>query len=368
MNQNTLALATALRRELHARPELSGCETWTKQRLQDFLRCHTSLALVDRGAWFYGYRKGKGAKPPIAFRAEMDAIAMHEHLLLPYASTTPGVAHKCGHDGHCAVLAAFAMETEGVMPERDIYYIFQHAEETGQGAQACVSLIREQGIEEVFAFHNMSGRSWGEVALRTGTMNCASQGVALRFIGVPAHASLPETGRSPALAVADSLRASMDSAVRETFSAPVWCTPTHVSMGSESFGIAAGEAKALFTCRGECEADMQALSRNFVEAARAFALRDGLEVDVSLHDVFPETVNHPDSVEKIRSACVRLGFPFHRMEEPMRASEDVGHFFKAAKGALFLLHTGNRSPIHTPEYDFDDTIIERAVTLFTALL
>ncbi|SBV95815.1 Amidohydrolase family protein [uncultured delta proteobacterium] len=368
MDSRILKQAVALRHELHARPELSGQETWTKQRLQDFLRVNTALEITDRGAWFYARKKGHSAAPPIAFRADMDAVAMEESVPLPYASTVPGVAHKCGHDGHCAALAALALETERRENGRDVYFIFQHAEETGRGARECASLIGEKGIEEVFAFHNMSGHSRGVVGIRPGTMNCASQGLSFRFRGVPAHASLQETGKNPAFAIADLVRAIPDLTRQNTFQGAVWCTVIQVALGSENFGIAAGDGVVLLTCRGEREEDMLRLTKAVEAAAGSFAARDGLEVALSLHDVFPETANHAESVAKVRAACAGLGYPLYDMPEPMRSSEDAGHYFKAAKGALFLIHTGDRPPIHTPGYDFDDSIIEQAVTIFSALI
>ncbi len=368
MNASLLALATRLRHELHAMPELSGQEIRTRQRLQDFLRCRSQLEIEERGAWFFARKRGSGHRPPIAFRAEMDAVALDETITLPYASTVAGVAHKCGHDGHCAVLAALALETERLEPDRDVYFIFQHAEETGLGGRICAELLREKGIEEIYAFHNMSGLSRGAVAIRRGVMNCASQGVALRLTGLAAHASLPETGRTPVFAAADLIRSIPDLTRQERFSGPVWCTVIQVALGSANFGIAAGEGTVLLTCRGEREADMQALSEEVIRAARRFAQRDGLRLEASFHDVFPETVNHPECVAKIEAACRRLGYALYEMPEPMRASEDVGHFFKAAKGALFLLYTGGRPPIHAPDYDFDDTIIEQAVELFKNII
>lgn len=367
MDAHILSLVTALRHNLHAHPELSGREAGTKKTLCAFLEAHSSLEITDCGRWFYARKRGTGARPPMAFRADMDAVAIQECLAVPYTSTVPGVAHKCGHDGHCAVLAGTALELDRVATGRDVYFIFQHAEEIGEGARECVSLVREKGIEEVFAFHNMAGLEWGTVGMRPGTMNCASQGMRLAFAGVPAHASLPETGKNPAFAIADLVREIPDMLRSDAFNGPVWCTVIQVAVGSENFGIAAGDGAVLLTCRGEREADMLALSDRIAERARALAARDGLSFAVSLHDVFPETVNHAESVDKVRAACASLGYPFHEMPEPMRSSEDVGHFFKAAKGAMFLLHMGNRPPIHTPEYDFDDGIIERVVEIFKAL-
>ena len=368
MNANILRLVMELRHELHAHPELSGHETQTKLRLQHFLRSHTTLEITDCGAWFYARKPGGNTQPPIAFRADMDAVAIQDDPALPYASTVPGVAHKCGHDGHCAVMAGFALEMDVVTPDRDVFFIFQHAEETGQGAHECAGVIAGKGIAEIYAFHNMSGLFPGCVGLRSGTMNCASQGVEFQFQGLPAHASLPETGRNPAFAIADLLNALPGIAQANIYSGPVWCTVIQVDVGSRNFGIAAGEGSLLLTCRGEREADMLLLTENLEKTAREFAQRDGLTLDISLHDVFPETVNHHDAVARVHAACEKLGYPLHEMPEPMRSSEDMGHFLKAATGALFLVHTGERPPIHTPEYDFDDSIIEQTVEIFKALV
>lgn len=368
MNSENLALVTALRRELHANPEPSGREERTKERLQNFLYTHARLEIVDCGRWFYARKKGDGSRPPVAFRAEMDALPMDEHIELPWGSTRPGVSHKCGHDGHCAVIAGLALEVESLAPDRDIYFIFQHAEETGQGGRECAPLLPRLGVDEVFAFHNMAGGEHGSIGIRNGTMNCASQGMALHFTGVPSHASLPEAGKNPALAVADLLRAIPKVAGAAEYQGPVWCTVVQVDVGSANFGISAGQGSVLLTCRGEREADMQALSNELAQLAEDFARRDGLGLEVSYHDVFPETSNHAESADKVRAAASALGYDLHEMAEPMRASEDVGHFFKTAKGALWLMYVGDRPPIHAPEYDFDDSIIEPAVELFKALI
>ena len=50
MKESNYQLAVALRRELHAHPELSNEERWTKAHLMDFLRRHTThIELIDQG-------------------------------------------------------------------------------------------------------------------------------------------------------------------------------------------------------------------------------------------------------------------------------------------------------------------------------
>ena len=129
-----------LRERLHQIPERSLMEEQTKKELMCFLKEHTSFQVTDRGKWFYAWKPAKNAeqkKPPVAFRADMDAVCGRDGK--------PG--HYCGHDGHCSILAGLALSLEnGLSPDRYIYLIFQPAEETGQGARLVSSLLSEKQI------------------------------------------------------------------------------------------------------------------------------------------------------------------------------------------------------------------------------
>ncbi len=173
MKPSHLEQVISLRHTLHQYPELSMQETETMKTLQDFLRDNTSLEIHKREGWFYALKKSSvplknsGNNPkPIAFRADMDALPIPETIRLSYASEHCGISHKCGHDGHCAALCGLALELSGRDLDRDIYLIFQPGEEIGTGAQRCVELIREKGITEIYAFHNLGGYPEGSTALR----------------------------------------------------------------------------------------------------------------------------------------------------------------------------------------------------------
>ena len=96
MKREILSTATELRHQLHAHPELSMHETWTKAHLMEFLKEHTKLELVDRGRWFYAAYRAGDDKPGVAFRADFDALPVEAAPdFLPYASKFPGISHKC---------------------------------------------------------------------------------------------------------------------------------------------------------------------------------------------------------------------------------------------------------------------------------
>ncbi|OIJ21674.1 amidohydrolase [Anaerobacillus alkalidiazotrophicus] len=368
MEYKNLDLTRKLRHHLHMHPELSNQEIWTKQHLIDFLKAHTKLEIVDKGRWFYAiYRAGEDKKN-IAFRADFDALPIEETILLPYASKIPGVSHKCGHDGHSACLAGFALEIDQKGADKNIFFLFQHAEETGDGALQCVSFIKENHIEEIFAFHNMSGMALNSVHVIDGTAHCASKGMTIHMEGTPAHASQPEDGVNPAFAIAKIIDAIPRLTSSMNNKGLVLCTVVQVNVGESAFGVSASKGELLLTIRAFYEEELDKLQKNLENLSLSLSEQYGLKTSFSYRDIFPETVNDKESSDKIRQVCQKKGIPLVEMKEAFRASEDFGHYLKETKGAICYIGNGEDYPhIHTVKYDFPDEIIEIAVELFKGL-
>ncbi|KKB34915.1 M20 metallopeptidase family protein [Bacillus thermotolerans] len=368
MDTKNLELAKQLRHELHRHPELSNQETWTKQRLIDFLEEHTRLEIVDKGPWFYAvYRAGEN-KQNIAFRADFDALPMEETLDIPHASQFPGISHKCGHDGHSASLAGFALEIDQKGADKNIFFLFQHAEETGDGAAQCVSFIKENDIEEIFAYHNMSGMMFKSINVIDGTAHYASKGMTIHMEGAPAHASQPEDGANPAFAMAKIIDAIPEFTSPENNKGVVLCTVVQVDIGERAFGVSASKGDLLLTIRAFYAEELDKLQKNLENLANEQAGKYGLRVSFSYDDSFPETVNHKESSDRIRQAAKKKGLQLVEMKEAFRGSEDFGHYLKETKGAMCYIGNGENYPhIHTYEYDFQDELIETAVELFKEL-
>lgn len=368
MNKSNLELARQLRHELHQHPELSNQEVWTKQHLIEFLQKHTKLKIINKGQWFYAIYHAGEDKKNIAFRADFDALPIPETIHLPYASQFPGISHKCGHDGHSASLAAFALEVDQNGADKNIFFLFQHAEETGDGALQCADMIKEHQIEEIFAYHNMSGMALNSVNVIDGTAHCASKGMIIHMEGSPAHASQPEDGVNPAFAIAKIIDAIPELIAPEHYEGFVLCTVVQVTIGERSFGIAASKGELLLTIRALYEKELHQLQKNLEQLSMTLSENFGLKVRFSYEDEFPETVNHKESSDKIRSVCRMKGFQLVEMKDAFRASEDFGHYTKLTKGAMFYIGNGEDYPqIHTREYDFRDELIETAVEIFKGL-
>ena len=368
----------ALRHDLHRHPELSMQEQETKNHLITFIKENTHLEVIDRGHWFYIQYIAKrqsemlpaDMKPPIAFRADFDALPILEATeSLPYASKNPGVSHKCGHDGHASALAGLALELDANGADRDVYLIFQHAEEIGRGAQECVSLIKEKQISEIYGFHNWSGFPKGAVVLREGVSQCASRGLTITFTGKKSHASIPEQGKNPSAAIAELILYVQNLLQTTTFEQLVLATIVNVEIGTKDFGISAGEGEISFTLRAALQRELDELEQMICNQAEKLASEEGLQLSYTYDDPFPETANDATAIQKVRNAAEKLDFSVVELEEPLRASEDFGYYTKECTGAMFYLGNGEDYPaLHTPEYDFKDELLEEAVDLFCELI
>lgn len=367
MKAENLTIITELRHDLHRHPDLSLKETHTIQILRNFLRMHTSWNIIDRGGWFYAVKPGISAKPPIAFRSELDALPMNEDIELPYASENPGAAHKCGHDGHMAALCGLAMELDGIPLERTVYLIFQPAEEIGMGGEKCAKLIREKGIAEVYAFHNMPGYPEKNIIYRRGLTQPASEGLLIRFHGKTSHAGEPEKGNNPSAAIAELALYSQRPAAGAT-DGLVLCTIAGMKSGTDDFGISAGEGYICFTLRAEKEAVMKKLEQDLLLYASDLAVQNSLTTEYKIRDHFPETKNHEGPVTRVIAAAKALGLPATEMPDLWRASEDFGYYLKECPGAIFYIGSGdNYPPLHTGAYDFNDDLLEPVVDFFRKL-
>ena len=362
----------ALRHELHAHPELSMEEVWTRGHLMDFLRKNTKhLEIVDCGRWFYAIYRAENPRGTIGFRADFDALPIDESLPdLPWGSTVPGVSHKCGHDGHAASLAGLALEVDQEGCDKNVVFLFQHAEEIGAGAKETVETLSKLGIDEFYAYHNHTGpQPKQSIILRNGIAQCASTGMTIAMTGTVAHASMPENGVSPAIPIAKLACMLPELAAPERYKGLVLCTIVQIDVGKKAFGVAPGYGEISMTVRAEYEEEMNRLIREIIVLAQSLSQEQGLKLEITYDDPFPETRNTDWCADKVRAAARALHLTICELPEPRRGSEDFGHIIKAIPGCIFRIGDGpDCPPTHTDFFDFPDEILKTAVEMFKQLI
>ena len=369
-----LSELTALRRAVHAAPELSGHEHDTHDVIRDFVarfnptRLHEYLGTTGLAAEFDSGKPG----PTIVVRAELDALPIHEVIDPAYKSTRQGVMHACGHDGHMTMVAGLAARFSDNPPEKGrVVLLFQPAEETGAGAKQVLADERWGSLEPgengaAIALHNLPGHPMGQIILTDGVFSCASRGMSVGFEGITSHAAQPDDGISPAEAIAEL--------VQRLPKLPAECLPdsfglvsiTHIQAGEGGvFGVTPAAGRFNATLRTDTDEDLAVLVESAVALVEEITAAHKLEHAIVWHDDFAAAVCDAPTVERIRAEAQAMGLDIADREEPFRWSEDFGLFTKGRRGVLFGLGSGKDQPqLHNPDYDFPDELIAIGTPLF----
>ncbi len=368
-------LLTSFRHELHAHPELAHSEHGTAERVVSFMQQFNPTEIVTEiGGTGVVVTFDSGVEGPrMLFRCELDALPIVEIGVGSYTSVDVGVSHKCGHDGHMAMIAGLGKAlSERPLKRGVVHLLFQPAEETGTGASAVLDDPAFDRFRPDFAvaIHNMPGFPLHAVVIKSGSITAAVRSFVVRFTGRVAHASEPEKGENPSFAVADLLR-DADALVVADQLDPNFrlVTPVHVSVGSVAYGVAAGEGEVHFTIRASSNDGLAELQSEIAEIAERVASRDGLTVTIDVVEDFFANINDPGVTERVRRAAESCGHEIVVPDVGMRAGEDFGLFTERFPCCLVLLGAGEEHlPIHNAGYDFPDELIPTGVELFEEIV
>lgn len=341
-----------LRKVLHDTPELSGNEIRTAETIKDFLNQNTTLKIVDMGTYFYALHYESDGCKNIAFRADMDAILRENG----------GAYHGCGHDGHCAALAGLALKINNMKLNKNIFLLFQPAEEIGKGAEYCLDMLDNENIDEIYGWHNIPQHKEGQILIRDGSFACSSRGITIKFTGKQCHAAYPETGINPSFVMARLIEKVSDFIDEKLYSAPVLATIVNINVGSVNFGISAGYGEISMTIRAQLLCDLDKLQNMILEFAQAESKKKGIELSYNIFDEFPDTVNDDLLFANVKTMLEKEKIDYTLLSEPLRWSEDFGHYAKNTKGFYFGIGVGENYPaLHTEKYEFNDQILEKAI-------
>ncbi|MFO7608421.1 MAG: amidohydrolase [Candidatus Krumholzibacteriia bacterium] len=362
--EDIVADLVALRRALHRNAEPSGREERTAALLADAVAAAEPDEVVAGlgGHGVAAVYAGAADGPTVLVRADMDALPLPDSPELAYASENEGSAHKCGHDGHMAMLTGLAHLLAARRPARGrVVLLYQPAEETGAGAARVLGdpAFAPLRPDRVLALHNLPGFPLGTVVLREGPFAGASRGLIVGLRGVTSHAAEPEAGRSPALAAAALVQALAAAPQNHTaLHEAAQVTIVGIDVGGPAFGTSPGRGRVMATLRSSREEVMDRLAARCGELARGLAASFGLDCTVEWTEIFPAVVNDAAAVAAVRRVAGELGLEVVRPDHPFAWSEDFGHFTSVCPGALFGLGAGVDLPaLHHPDYDFPDALI-----------
>ena len=375
----------ALRRDIHAHPELGFEEHRTASLVAERLRqwgieVHTGIA----GTGVVGVlRQGNGPRS-IGLRADLDALPLQEENHFPHRSTHDGRMHACGHDGHTTMLLAAAWY---LSKHRDfsgtVHFIFQPAEEMGKaGAKKMIEdgLFKRFPCDAVFALHNFSIGRVGTFALNHGALMASSNTWRVVIKGSGTHASLPHTGIdpvAPTIELAQQLQTLIPKVVHSRERALLAVTQIQ---GSGAPNVIPDQAWVGGTVRTFSESVTDVIEKTMRQMASGIAQAHGCTAEVSFVRASPPVVNHVAEA-KFAAEVMREVVGADAVEEnydAVMSAEDFAHMLKVKPGCYAFIGNGegaHRLPghgvgpclIHNTSYDFNDDILPVGATYFARL-
>ncbi|KYM72339.1 M20 aminoacylase family protein [Pantoea agglomerans] len=362
----------ALRRDLHAHPELGFQEQRTSDIVANFLQ---QLGIeVHRGigkTGVVGILKKGSSECMIGLRADMDALPMQDQSGTDWQSRAEQVSHACGHDGHTVMLLGAAEKlARDVSFDGSVCFIFQPAEEGLAGAKAMIDdgLFSRFPCEAVYAIHNWPELPLGQVQTRPGAIMAAADRFDIRVLGGGGHAAQPHLTRDTLLATSE-LVVQLNTLVSRALDPCETALLTVTRMqGGFSHNMIPAEANITGTVRTFSPAAQATIEARLRQMAEHITAAHGLHAEVSYLRYYPATLNSNAEAQFCLQALTQAGITAEVAPQPALTSEDFAFMLQARPGAYLWLGSAPCKPLHHAAYDFNDALIPHGVNVFVTLI
>ena len=364
------------RRELHQHPEICYEEVWTSDfiaaKLQSFgIEVHRGLGKTG----VVGVVRGNGdSDRAIGLRADIDALPMQELNEFEHASKIPNRMHACGHDGHTTMLlgaAKYLAETRNF--DGMVYLIFQPAEEGGGGGLAMIEdgLFEQFPCDRLYAMHNGPGLPVGKFAAVPGVRTAAGAFFDITIQGKGGHGAFPHLAIDP-IPIAGELIGSLQTLVSRSTSpnesAVFSITKVH---SGDAYNVIPDVAVLSGTVRTFSMDKMNDIEAQVESLAKGIAQAHGGSAEVSFRVLFHPVVNEEAATAFAGNVCSDIVGESNvfRSGDPGTGSEDFSFMAEKVPGCYLIVGNGETSsPLHNPNYDFNDDALVYGGSFFARVI
>jgi hippurate hydrolase len=347
--QELLPEAIALRRRIHAKPELGLNLPLTTEAVLDGLRGldigisrgpSTSGLIVSLS----GTRPGSQSGRTILLRGDMDALPMPEETGLDFASEIAGRMHACGHDAHTAMLvqAVHLLHRHRDELAGTVKFMFQPGEEGHAGARRMIDdglLDADPKPDAAFALHIFPNFKAGAIVGRPGPLLAAVDTWTIRVKGRGGHASMPHLAVDP-VPVACEIGLALHAMVtrRANVFDPIVLTCGKIVAGTAS-NVIPEVVEMLGTLRTTSEAARDNAHQGIRRVATNIAAAHLCEADVTIRRGYPVTVNDAGFVEFARGVATDLvgAENYIDLPAPFMGAEDFSYVLQRMPGCMMFL-------------------------------
>ncbi|HEY6332951.1 MAG TPA: amidohydrolase [Blastocatellia bacterium] len=369
------------RRDFHRNPELAYGETRTSEIVASRLSQYgydvkrgvgrTGVTGLLRGAG------GRDHEKTLLYRADMDALPIHEENDVEYRSRHNGAMHACGHDAHVAIALALAGRLSGLKDQinGNIKFAFQPAEERGSGAQAMIDdgVLDDPAVSAAIGLHVWNNLPVGRAGIYPGPMMAACDEFVLTIHGRGGHGAMPEQ-TVDAVVVGAQVVIALQTIVSRNVS-PLDSAVVTVGKftAGTAFNVIAETASLTGTVRSFDRNTYEALPGMFHRIVRGITESQGASYELSYDRHTPALVNDRAVSEMIAQCAADVIGRNNVIQDrsvPTMGSEDMSYFLDRVPGCYFFLGTRNEArglvhPHHSPKFDIDESALSTGVEIMT---
>lgn len=364
--------AIRVRRELHRIPELGYEERKTQAYILDYLSKQgpdslEKMASTGVKAVFY-------AKEPtgtVAFRADIDALAIQEENEVAYASQHPDRMHACGHDGHTTVLLMLARLLSHCRDRLryNVVLIFQPAEEGVGGAKRMIDegVLKNPDVERIYGLHVWPDVPLGKIGLREGPMMAQTLEFEINVHGKSAHGASPHKGIDSIVVSAEIIGMIQTVLTRSINPEDRALITIGRIQGGESHNIIAQHVHLSGTIRSFSNTVTQEIQKRIQE------ILSGMEVASGVRTSFIERMRYPvleNPVHMTEQMAEIMEYTDIVVVDEQMAAEDFSFFQQNVPGLYFFVGVGGpqSASLHNPKFDFDEKALLMGVEIFRRIL
>lgn len=358
----------AFRQELHRFPELSNQEFATTQRIREQLEAHNIRILPLALTTGLVAEVGPETGPLVVLRGDIDALPIEEHSGVDFTSAHPGVMHACGHDFHSAAIlgAAILLKSRETQLAGQVRFIFQAAEETGEGAPAVLASGALQDAFAIFGLHNDPSLPAGVAGSRAGALTAAVDRFALQITGTGSHAAHPNQGNDPIVIAAHIVSAvqtlisrNLPSAENAVFSI------TQLHSGS-TWNVIPESAWLEGTVRTFSAAARERIKQRFRELVKGISAAFAAEIAITWQAGPPAVINDAHWTAFALQQAALNGLDAREIAATP-IGEDFAYYQQHIPGAFIMIGTGEAWPLHHPAFRINDDVLLPAAHYLAAL-
>lgn len=373
---------TALRRDLHAHPELGFEEHRTAETVSRHLAAlgieyATGVGRTGVVATIPGASTSSGRA--IGLRADMDALPMREENTFAHKSLNEGRMHGCGHDGHTTMLLAAARYLAQTRRfDGTAYLIFQPGEEGHAGGKAMIDdgLFERFPANEVYALHNWPGLPAGKIAMRPGPIMAAADRIDIHIAGRGGHGAHPDLAIDPVVVAAHIIVAAQSIVSRnvDPVDTAVVSLCAVQAGNPAAMSVIPREAHLSGTVRSFRPATQDMIEKRLTELVHSIAAAFGATARLDYRRLYPATVNsYAEALFAAKVAASVVGEDNVVVDlDPSMGAEDFSFMLQRRPGAYARLGQGGNGAghdrfLHNSGYDFNDDVIAIGAGYLAAL-